>query len=177
MYSAATESLLDRQNEKHRLEVGAKHGRKLANLSTLVESKGKASLVASNQAGTRTIVDQSSEVGSDRKRTRDEEFGSGEKDMPVRTCVRWDWKGATVAAAACWQDDNSSSTSLPSHKFKCRLAMRGTDVFAGMRALMEGGFMTGPLPPYVKDAAFLGEGGIISVDDGAVRTVVDKPDK
>ena len=52
--------------------------------------------------------------------------------------------------------------------------MQGTDVFAGMRALMEAGFMKGPLPHYVKDAASMGEGGSITVDHGAVRTRMDK---
>jgi hypothetical protein len=170
LHAAATESLLDRQNEKRRLSFGAKHGRKLANLSTLVESKGQASLVASNPAGTRVLVDHSCEEKRLRKRACLDEFGR-EKDMPVRTCVRWDWKGETIAVAACWHagDDFSSSTSLPSHKFKCRVAMQGTDVLAGMRALMVEGFMKGPLPSYVKDAAFLGEGGIITVDHGAVH--------
>lgn len=178
LHAAATSSLLDRQQEKQRLQVGAMHGRKLANLSTLVDLKGQALLMASNETGTRTILDRSFLEHRARKRARDDEFGSSEKDLPVRTCVRWDWKGATTAAAACWQqqgnDNSSSPTSLPAHKFKCRVTMQGKDVFNGMRVLMESGFMKSPLPHYIKDAASLGEGGIITVDHGAVRTRVDK---
>lgn len=181
LHSAATTCLVNREQEKKRLEMSAQQGRAVANLSRRVASASgnQASLIAANQDGTRALIDQSSQDHCNRKRARDEAFGSNEKDVPVRKCVRWDWKGQTTAAAACWQenngnDDSSSGQLLPTHKFKCRVVMQGSDVFAGMRSLMEAGLMEGPLPHYVKDAASLGEGGIISVDHGAVRVRANK---
>jgi hypothetical protein len=97
---------------------------------------------------------------SNRKRSRDEELGE-EGDQPKRSCVRWDWKGQTDVAG--------TPTA-----FKCRVVLQGSDVFAGMRAMMDAGLMRAPLPVFVKDAASLGEGGTIVVDHGAVRTRVDK---
>ena len=193
LHSAATASLLKRQeHEQQRLELGQKHGRQLARRSAQIAaaSHGRAALVASNLSGTSILIDQSAWEHRNRKRVRDEELG-GDGDLPVRTCVRWDWKGeTTAAAAACWcdhhrrhdqgeddddddEEEEEEEMELPTHKFKCRVVMQGPDVFAGLRALMEAGIMKGPLPHYIKDAASLGGGGTIVVDHGAVRTRVD----
>ena len=185
LHAAATETLVQRPDqETQRLKVAQKHGRHLARQAAQVaaESHGQAALVASNRSGTRTLIDESAQERRNRKRVRDEELG-GDGDLPVRTCVRWDWKGETsVAAAACRldrrgddNDDEEELEDLPTHKFKCRVVLQGTDVFAGLRALVEADIMKPPLPHYVKDAATLGEGGTIVVDHGAVRTPVDKP--
>ena len=165
---AATSSLLNRQNEKTRLQVGAKRGRHLANLSAQVatESNGQSSLVAANQAG--TLVDHSVRETQLRKRLRDDGFGHTE-DCPIRQHVRWDWKGKTSAAAACVLDDTTAqdeASDLPQHTFKCRVVLQGSDVFQGMRALVEAGLMEGPLPDYVRDAPRLGS--TIIVDHGAI---------
>lgn len=160
--------------------MGGRHGRTLANLASAVEGEGRASLVAADPTGTRTLVDRSSHELRARKRARDAELGTGANDQPVRSSVRWDWKGETTAAAACWRaenndDDTSPAAPLAAHKFKCRVTMQGRDVFGGMRALMEAGYVKGPLPHYVKDAASLGEGGSIIVDHGSVHTRVNHP--
>jgi len=175
LHHAATSSLLQKSSkETKRLAVAKQHGRKIAAVSSRIAAQPESPLViASNASGSHTLVDHSSLVNDSRKRARDQDFGL-EGDLPVRTCVRWDWKGETTAAAkACFPDKDDAE--LPKHKFKCRVVMQGSDVFAGMRALMEAGIMTGPLPHYIKDAASLGEGGTIVVDNGAVRTRLDKP--
>jgi len=192
LHSAATGSFLKRQeHEQQRLALGQKHGRQLARRSAQIAaaSHGRSALVASSLSGTSILIDQSVQERQNRKRARDEELG-GDGDLPVRTCVRWDWKGeTTAAAAACWgdhhrlrdqgddddEDNEEEKIELPTHKFKCRVVMQGPDVFAGLRALMEVGIMRGPLPHYIKDAASLGGGGTIVVDHGAVRTRVDTP--
>jgi hypothetical protein len=50
--------------------------------------------------------------------------------------------------------------------FRCRIALKGSNVFGGLRVLMEAGLMEGPLPDYVRDAPSLG--GSISVNNGAL---------
>jgi hypothetical protein len=168
LQTAATSSLLTRENEKTRLQIGAKRGRHLANLSSQVatESDGQSSLVAANQAG--TLVDHSARETQLRKRHRDDAFGLIE-DCPIRQHVRWDWKGKTSAAAACVLEDTDAqdeANDLPEHTFKCRVVLQGSDVFNGMRALVEAGLMEGPLPDYVRDAPRLGS--TIIVDHGAI---------
>jgi hypothetical protein len=168
LQTAATSSLLSRQNEKTRLQVGAKRGRHLANLSAQVatESSGQSSLVAANQAG--TLVDHFARETQLRKRHRDDAFGRTE-DCPIRQHVRWDWKGKTAAAAACVLEDSDAqdeAIDLPQHTFKCRVVLQGSDVFQGMRSLVEAGLMEAPLPDYVRDAPRMG--GTILVDHGVI---------
>jgi hypothetical protein len=168
LQTAATSSLLSRQNEQTRLQVGAKRGRHLANLSAQVaiESNGQSSLVAANQAG--ALVDHSARETQLRKRHRDDAFGRTE-DCPIRQHVRWDWKGKTSAAAACLLEDidaQDEANDLPQHTFKCRVVLQGSDVFQGMRSLVEAGLMEGPLPDYVKDAPRMRS--TIIVDHGAI---------
>jgi len=170
LQSAATSSLLCRRTDKARLQVGAQHGRQVANLSALVKtaSNGQATLVAVNKAG--TIVDHSAALAESRKRDRDDAFGRAQ-DCPVRTHVRWDWKGQTSAAAAAWLDTWSDTQALPQHTFKCRVVLQGSNVFAGMRALVEAGLLQAPLPDYVKDAPTMG--GTIRVHYGAIDSTDD----
>jgi hypothetical protein len=167
LQTAATSSLLTRQNEKTRLHVGSKRGRHLAHLSAQVatESSGQSSLVAANQAG--LLVDHSARETGLRKRHRDEAFGRTQ-DCPIREHVRWDWKGKTSAAAACVLEDADvqEDNDLPQHTFKCRVVLQGSDVFKGMRSLVEAGLMEVPLPDYVRDAPRMG--GTIIVDHGAI---------
>ena len=58
------------------------------------------------------------------------------------------------------------ATDLPQHTFKCRVVLQGSDVFQGMRSLVEAGLMEGPLPDYVRDAPCMGS--TIVVDHGAI---------
>lgn len=87
-------------------------------------------------------------VSKRRKRSL-EAFGR-DQDCPRIQKLRWEWKGETEAAG----------------KLKCRVAVQGSDIFGGMRAMIEAGMMQGPLPQYVVDAPSLG--GTIRVVDGAI---------
>jgi len=119
----------------------------------------------------RRLVDDSAQDHQKRKRECDQEFGD-DGDLPVRKSVRWDWKGQTTAVSASVHGPNQSN--LNSYEFQCSVELKGSNVLAGMRALMEAGIMKGPLPRYVKDVASLGEGGTVVVDHEAVRTRVKK---
>jgi hypothetical protein len=130
-----------------------------------VESKGASALVAVSKTG--VIVDHTVAEKDKRKRDAEAAFGSPE-DCPRRTRIRWDWKGESQAAARSWLGDNEDvPDDLPTHPLKSRLVLEGSDIFAGMRAMIEAGFMEGPLPRYMQDAPSLG--GTISVVNGAVR--------
>ena len=88
---------------------------------------------------------------------RSGEFGD-DGDCPRRRCVRWDWKGLTSAPAAGWLGDKGQQLDdLPKEIFKCRIVMKGSDVFGGIKALMENGLVQAPLPHYVQDAPLLGD--------------------
>jgi hypothetical protein len=168
LQTAATASLLCRNRQQERLQVGARHGRAIASVSMKVneQSNGAARVLAINSSG--MCVDHSGKEESARKRNREAEFG-GNGDCPKLQSVRWDWKGLTCAPAASWRDctsPNDDGDALPRQIFKCRVVMKGSDVFAGMKALMEAGVMKAPLPSYVRDAPMLG--GVICVDRGAI---------
>jgi hypothetical protein len=169
LQAAATSSLLSRQGEKIRLQVGAKRGRHLAHLSAQVaqESNGLSSLAGVNQAG--MLVDHSARETRVRKRLHEDAFGLA-RHCPIRQHVRWDWKGQTSAAVACVMDDDVDTQvdyrDLPQHMFKCRVVLQGSDVFKGMRSLVEAGLMEAPLPDYVRDAPCMGS--TILVDHGAI---------
>lgn len=122
-------------------------------------------------ADCRLLVDDSAQQIQRRKRERDRQFGH-DGDLPVRKSVRWDWKGQTTAASASVHGPNQ--TKLNSHEFQCLVELKGSNVMAGMRELMEAGIMKGPLPHHVKDVASMGEGGTVVVDHGAVRTRIKK---
>jgi hypothetical protein len=85
-------------------------------------------------------------------------------DLPKRTCMRWDWKGSATSLNT---HSENSTTNAPSHAFACRLTVRGSNVLEGLRELVEGGYTKNPLPSYVQNAASLGEGGIISINNEA----------
>lgn len=112
-------------------------------------------------------VDQNTKEKRSRKRMRVEELGE-DGDCPVRQSVKWDWKGSTNAATTVWGDANEKKNE----NFKCRLSMKGPDVFAGMQALLDAGILQGPLPHYMRDAPMLG--GKIVVDHSAVKAVRDQ---
>lgn len=96
--------------------------------------------------------------------------------------LRWEIKGETRAASECWLGDNdheehdvkgraganaaSVKAVADTDKFKCRVVLQGSDVFAGLQALLDAGFATGPLPSYLRDAP--GLGGTIRVENGAI---------
>lgn len=96
-----------------------------------------------------------------RKRYADDYFGN---HCPQRKRVRWECKGNTTAASASWLDSPEESKKLPMGKFKCRIVMQGSNVFAGIHAMVEAGLMETPLPSQVRDAPRLG--GTICVELG-----------
>ena len=55
---------------------------------------------------------------------------------------------------------------LPKTKFKCGIVMQGTNVFEGLRAMIDAGLTRGPLPDFVRDAPLSGS-STITVNDGS----------
>jgi hypothetical protein len=169
---ATTGSLVDRNHQQDRLQTWAKHGRVIAQMASKVatQTNGQACLTAVNRAG--VCVEHSAQEQSNRKRSRFTELGE-KGDCPRRQCIRWDWKGLTSAPQTCWHDaplDNKDD--LPKTLFKCRIVLKGPDVFTGLQDLMDAGLMKGPLPHYIRDAPMLG--GKITVDHGAVTKSSDE---
>ena len=161
---AATSNLLTRDKQQLRLEVGAKRGREAATVISQVaqQTDDSSRVLATNQSG--VCIDHSRI-----KRSRD--FGE-DGDCPRRQCVRWDWKGLTSAPAASWLGDiGQQQDEQPKDMFKCRVVMKGSDVFGGIKALMERGLVQVPLPHYVRDAPMFG--GKICVDQDAVVSSSD----
>jgi len=72
---------------------------------------------------------------------------------------------------------SATTSSVSADKFKCRVSVQGSDIFAGFRALIDAGMM-GPgagtpasstmLPNHVRDAPIFGAGGMIRVENGAI---------
>jgi len=143
------------------------------------EQDFKQSAVVADSSGGDALIGHSAGETMLRKRTREAAFGR-DGDCPRISQLRWEWKGETSAAAACWLGDDdarlpageqadekrSQSPPLPKDRIKCRVSLQGPDVFAGLQALVDAGFSTGPFPGYVRDAP--GLGGTIRVEDGAV---------
>lgn len=44
--------------------------------------------------------------------------------------------------------------------FKCRVVMEGTDVFGGIRKMLEMGVAKSPLPDFIRDAQMMGSTNI-----------------
>lgn len=154
----------------------------------------------STQAMTNIACDTHATTVHLRKRRGDEAFGCEVSQGAVFTRVRWDWTGDAAVALASLLPTSTIETSEGESTFngrgtagstvssafspnqprkvKCRVTMSGSDVLAGMRELVEAGFMKGPLPPYIQDAALYlrqNDGdceksgdGLIYVDHGAV---------
>ena len=59
-----------------------------------------------------------------------------------------------------------STEDLPKTKFKCGVVMQGTNIFEGLRAMMDAGLAKAPLPGFVRDAPLLGS-STITVNDGS----------
>jgi hypothetical protein len=102
MHSTFHSSLVDRSAEQGRLEVGAQHGRSMAQLS---KNCAPAALVAANAGG--TLVDLSAVSKNGRKRARDFQLGRA-GDCPRLQRLCWKWTGETVAASACWLQDGGT---------------------------------------------------------------------
>lgn len=131
------------------------------------ESNGVSALFAAKQGA--IAIDHNAGVLRKRKRDAEDAFGRPE-DCPKRESIRWNWKGKSGAAAMCWHGDANhlkTSNDVPKHKFKCRLELKGPDVIGGMRAWIEAGIISGPLPSYVQDVPSLGAS--INVVNGAVE--------
>lgn len=160
LHQAANENLFI-GNEK---TLVGKEDRHVSRLSTMVsqQSKQQTELLAVNEHS--VCLDQNASERKSRKRMRVEEFGQ-DGDCPVRQNVKWDWKGSTNPGAAAWGAGNETKNET----FKCRLSMKGSNVFAGMQALLDCGILEGPLPHYMRDAPMLG--GKIVVDHSVVKTV------
>ena len=103
MHVASTSSLVDRSAEKRRLEVGARHGRSMAQLS----KNSLEALVAANAGG--MLVDHSAVSKNQRKRARDDQLGQA-GDCPRLQRLCWKWTGDTSAAFACWLKDGGAFT-------------------------------------------------------------------
>lgn len=101
MHTASTASLVDRSADQRRLEVAARHGRSMAQLS-----KNEA-LVAANAGG--MLVDHSAVAKNGRKRARDDQLGQA-GDCPQLQRLCWKWTGETSAASACWLEDGGTYT-------------------------------------------------------------------
>jgi hypothetical protein len=156
---SATASLLSRENDSGRLDVGAKLGRVIASRAAAVsENSMKASDLIATKGNSMLLDLDACEKGL-RKRKREVALGLP-ADCPPREYVRWEWKGETNAAQACWETE-PIEPELTS--FKCRIVCQGTNVFAGMHELIQAGYMT-EVPPHVKAAMSIG--GTICVDHG-----------
>lgn len=157
---AANESVLLSNEKRHKGD----EDRHVSKLSAMVsqQSKQQTELVAVNEHS--VCLDHNSGEKKSRKRMRVEEFGEN-GDCPVRQSVKWDWKRSTNAGAAAWDEGKETENVT----FKCRLSLKGSDVFAGMQALFDAGILEGPLPHYMRDAPMLG--GKIVVDHSHVKTV------
>jgi hypothetical protein len=148
----ATSAVLDGKSDRHTSRIAR-------NVSQ--QSRQATELVTVN--GYSVCLDQNASEKKSRKRMRIEEFGQ-DGDCPIRQSVKWDWKGSTDAAAV-WGTANETKNET----FKCRLSLKGFDVFAGMQTLLDAGILEGPLPHYMRDAPMLG--GRIVVDHSVVKKV------
>lgn len=104
MQATFISSLVDRSAEQRRLEVGAQHGRSMAQLS----KNAPAALVAANAGG--ALVDLSAVSKNGRKRARDQQLGQA-GDCPRLQRLCWKWTGETSAASACWLEDGGTIAS------------------------------------------------------------------
>lgn len=59
-----------------------------------------------------------------------------------------------------------STEHLPKTKFKCGVVMQGTNIFEGLRAMLDAGLAKAPLPDFVRDAPMSGS-STITVNDGS----------
>lgn len=158
LQAASSDSLLRRDSAQQRLSTSSQHGREFANSAEQVAQAVDSRLVRIHKKG--TLVDHSSKQRKRRHDVEEDVF----LNCPKRQSLRWDWKGSTSAPAASWRGDTAD---LPKKEvFKCRLDLKGSDVFAGMRALIQAGVLQGPLPHYMRDAPL--QGGKITVNHGAI---------
>jgi hypothetical protein len=94
-------------------------------------------------------------------------------DCPKRTRIRWDITSSETTALSQALvseegfDPGIMMGPLPTHRFKCRVALQGPDVFAGMRAFTEAGVLSKAPPDCVRDApCATNTSGTIHVVDG-----------
>jgi hypothetical protein len=133
-------------------------------------------------ARTGATVDHSAGERQKRKAAHIANFGRP-ADCPKRTRVRWDITSSETTAlsralvAEEGLDPALMTGRLPAHRFKCRVALQGPDVFAGMRALTEAGVLAGEPPDCVRDApgAAATASGTIHVVDGMLVVPVGSP--
>jgi hypothetical protein len=59
-----------------------------------------------------------------------------------------------------------STEDLPKTKFKCGIVMQGTNIFEGLRGMMDAGLAKAPLPDFVRDAPMSGS-CTFTVNDGS----------
>ncbi|GAX17166.1 hypothetical protein FisN_10Lh012 [Fistulifera solaris] len=157
---AANENLLFRTSEA----LSEKSDRYTSRLARKVsqQSQQQTEIVSVNEYS--VCLDQNASEKQSRKRMRIEELGQ-DGDCPIRQSVKWDWKGSTDAGTAVW----GTGYETKHETFKCRLSLKGSDVFAGMQALLDAGILEGPLPHYMRDAPMLG--GRIVVDHSVIKKV------
>ena len=129
LHNAASGSLLSRASEEERMKLVVEHGPSLARRVSRW-NRGETNLVA---CGKNYDV-----VEHGKKRKAGEVFG---ENLPTRTHLRWDWSGALF-------DDQD---------FTAQISLRGSDIFEGMKAMIDAGLLSTDLPAYVKDAPFLVE--------------------
>lgn len=166
--AAATGKLLKKSVEGIKQYKGSRGLQQLCR-QVGVGSAGRSRVVGVAKSG--IIFDHS--VGERRKRKCRSEADLGRpQDCPKRRRVRWDVTSsestaAAVAAAATWLDPDETGKDPSKMKFKCRIVLQGSDVFSGLRALVDAGETSTVLPDCVRDAPSLG--GSIRVVDGVSK--------
>lgn len=164
---AATGSLMCRKASARRICEGDAVGRQIAQHAHCLrlETKGHASLVGEGKKC--SLVEHDAKRNENRKRLRESATGAA-GDCPVRKRVLWEFEGQTAANSTCW--DSLQGRDPKTVSIKCRVVMKGSDVFGGIQDLIEKGYMDS-VPYHVQEAPSLGTS--IQVCDGTVSTTKD----
>lgn len=143
LQTISTGALVDRSGEQTRLNISSDQGRKIAQIGgTIASNYEGASLTSAATRG--VVVNHSATDQKSRHESRAEAFGEGGL---VRKKMRFQWSGETSAPSVYFKGEESKA------KLKCVVTLKGSDVFEGLRELVDLGIMKAPIKDFLRDSA------------------------
>ena len=131
-----------------------------------VVTEGRGGVVSELVGGGGVVVDEGRREGMEREgkgRGGLGEGGAGEGgEGAYFRRFRFKWEGGVRA-----DDDDDEDKDGGLSSFKCGVTFEGTDVFAGLKAMVETGLASKDVKPWVREAQGFG-GGMVEVKEGRI---------